>query len=353
MEKAKASPLRPFTVPQLLDRTFRIYRDNFLPFFALVAVVVIPLTIVQLLGSEWLTAQLTQTVDTTSTGSFRTNPQSANAFLGSFTNLLVLTFVVSAVVAIIQGVLINSVLTYMASERHLGRPVTLGEAFHAVRDRLPKLGIGLVVYYLILAVVIVGLLAILFACGLGIGALVYLGIALYAFLTPVLILERTGLSRGLKRAWVLGKARIWPVSGLILAVVILTSIISFGLSLSQQAITRQTIASATSYSTTSMLQLVVQTIIAIFVAPILPIGLTLMYYDTRVRLEGLDIALSSVNTPEPRPSDVASPEPAPGWFMSGKDFTNLGIFAVGALVVGAVLVGLFFVLVGGISRLYY
>jgi hypothetical protein len=351
MQTTSVSPLRPFTVPQLLDRTFRIYRDNFLPFFLLVAVVTVPLTIFELLGTNWITDQVARSTYGTSS-SIRSDPRLASSIFGNATNIILLTVGISAIVGLIQGILINGVLTYVTSERHLGRRATLGEAFRAVRGRLVQLGIGLIVFDILIGLVIAALTVVFFACGLGIGAVVYLGIALYAFLTPVLILERTSLGLGLKRAWVLGKARIWPVTGLIVAVSVITFIISFGLTLSQQLVANPTLGSTATYSTTSTLQLVVQTIIGIFVAPVLPIGLTLMYYDTRVRLEGLDIALSSVGTPEPRPSDVASPEPMQGWFMSGRDLTNLGIFAVGTLVVAAVLVGIFVALVGGLSRLY-
>ena len=41
------------------------------------------------------------------------------------------------------------------------------------------------------------------------------------------------------------------------------------------------------------------TIIDVFIAPIWPVALTLLYYDTRVRVEGLDIALRTVNVPDP------------------------------------------------------
>src|SRR5260221_1251460 len=67
-----------------------------------------------------------------------------------------------------------------------------------------------------------------------------------------------------------------------------------------------------------------------FLAPILPIAYTLMYYDTRVREEGLDIALKSVAVPDASPGDV--PTPPPGPFMVRKDWSNLGMLALLGLV---------------------
>jgi hypothetical protein len=97
-------------------------------------------------------------------------------------------------------------------------------------------------------------------------------------------------------------------------------------------ITQGNVASV-SFTASQALQIVLQAIVSIFLAPVLPVALTLMYYDTRVRVEGLDIALQSVGKPDPRPADVMSP-PAHG-FMTGRDYGNVGIMcgAIFSLIV--------------------
>src|SRR5258706_3867304 len=67
------------------------------------------------------------------------------------------------------------------------------------------------------------------------------------------------------------------------------------------------------------------------VAPLFPIAYTELYYDARTRLEGLDITLKAVTSPEPSPADV--PSPVPTQFMQNDDFLNLALFAVGGVVV--------------------
>ena len=48
-------------------------------------------------------------------------------------------------------------------------------------------------------------------------------------------------------------------------------------------------------------------IINVLILPLFPISMTLLYYDTRTRVEGLDLALAALDKPDPRPADIASP----------------------------------------------
>lgn len=349
MDKPKGNPLRPQTMLELLDRAFNIYRENFVAFFGLVAAVTIPVTIVNLATNFWYTNQLfSNRIDSSS---FRSSRADVSALTASLTLLLVL-LLVTIVVAIIQGVVVGSVLTYMTSERHLGRVVGVREAFSAVRLRLANVGVALVLFYVILILAALALTVLLWLCGLGFGLISYLGVTLYAFLVPVLVLERADLTTGMKRAWMLAKARVWPVLGLIGAVALINWILGQAVSWTGLFVARQAIAPA-SFGAAQALQILVQAIVQIFLAPVLPIGLTLLYYDARVRLEGLDIALQSANVPDPRLEDVPSPEPPPGWFMSSEDYRNVGLFMIGGVVVVGALCGLSFALVGGASRLFF
>ncbi|MCC7449925.1 MAG: hypothetical protein IT324_21070 [Anaerolineae bacterium] len=214
----------------------------------------------------------------------------------------------------------------------MGRRATIGEAFKAVRSRLVGVGLGLVVFYIIIGGAFLVLAFTLFVCGLGIGVLAYLGVTLYAFLTPVLILERTSIMDGLGRAWMLGKARVWPVAGLMFVIILISGVLNLALTLTIQLITQGNVASV-SFGASQALEIVLQSIISIFLAPVLPVALTLMYYDTRVRVEGLDIALQAVGKSDPRPADVLSP-PAHG-FLTGRDYGNVGIMcgAIFSLIV--------------------
>ncbi|RPI96212.1 MAG: hypothetical protein EHM39_11055 [Chloroflexi bacterium] len=71
----------------------------------------------------------------------------------------------------------------------------------------------------------------------------------------------------------------------------------------------------------------------------MPVGLTMMYYNIRTRVEGLDLALAAVDKPDPRPSDVVSPEPEYGW-LTGRDLVNI-----------VILTGLFVLIICGLAML--
>lgn len=322
--------LRSFTLLEILDRTFRIYRENFLAMIGLVAVINIPLTIVSTLN--------TLSNPGFSSSSFGGGFSSGSSQLSSGTDFssACLLPALTILLSIIQVVVVNAVLTYMASESHLGRKASIGEAFSAIRHRLTKVGCGLVLFYLIL-------IALAFGIGVGaalctpalavFGVWIYIGVATYAFLIPILTLEEVNISFGVNRSWGLGKSRFWSILGLIVVITILSLVLTASLTAVSYLLLFQMFSTGMTEGAL-IVQTVLSTIINILVAPLTPIALTLLYYDTRVRLEGLDIAFSAVDTPEPRPADVASPRP--GAFLESRDWVNMLIVVGVTFVVGLI-----------------
>jgi hypothetical protein len=134
---------------------------------------------------------------------------------------------------------------------------------------------------------------------------------------------------------------VWPVVGIVLLISVLTWIITFALGTASDLIIRQTAASI-SFTTEQIIAVAEQALISVVISPVLPIGLTLLYYDTRVRTEGLDIALQSTGKPDARPEDIISP---PVESMNSRDFVNLGIFVVIPFLLFAAYFALIFALV--------
>jgi hypothetical protein len=52
------NPLRPYKALELLDRAFRIYRDNFTTFIGIVALVIVPTTVISLVMNSWFSDQV-------------------------------------------------------------------------------------------------------------------------------------------------------------------------------------------------------------------------------------------------------------------------------------------------------
>jgi hypothetical protein len=276
----------------------------------------------------------------TSLNNPRANQQFLSQYFGQLGNVIVLVLLIGAVTAFIEVVLINGPITFMAAERSLGRKATVGEAFRATRSRLLALAGGMFLFYVILAALGIGLSFTFFLCGLGIPLLVYVGMVLNAFLAPVLVLERVSIRQGLSRAWTLARARFWPVLGVTIFVYVIRVFFATGLQSAVALLTQGTVGLA-SLSSATVLTLVLQALIDVFLAPILPIAYTLLYEDSRIRLEGLDIALQNAASDAPQIADIASP-PGEGIF-NRSDMSNLVVFTLGAIALLVVIYGLFFI----------
>jgi hypothetical protein len=159
---------------------------------------------------------------------------------------------------------------------------------------------------------------VLFLCGLGIGLIAYISIALGSLVVPVFVLERTGIGLGLRRSWNLAKRRFWMLFG----IVALTTIVSFLSGLFVGLVAQNSLP----------LNIIFQSLVNIALVPLVPIANTLVYYDARVRYEDLEGALNSIEKPDARPADIDSPSYS-GSFMEGGDFTNLAIMTALLFVV--------------------
>lgn len=331
MAFAKGQPLSAYTVPELIDRTFRIYRENFVDFLTPVAIVAVPVNIISWFVS---TAYNDQVMRINARSSMMTDDAMLAAILGAFVPLVL----VAIASIVLQGIIMTGVLTHMTSEANLGFRARFGASWRAVRGRMVDLGVGLFLLYLIMVMgvfLIFWLTALCVIGVLGIGFLTYLSIAIYALIVPVYIFEKPDVTKGLNRAWQLGKARFWRVFWLIVIVGLINGVLSFTLVISQQLLAEQTIGSA-SVTIADIVSLVISTVIAVFIFPIQPIALTLMYFDTRVRLEGLDIAYApSEDEPDTRPSDIEPPI-SQKRFMENTDWRNIAILTGMYIVIGMV-----------------
>src|SRR6202035_4780402 len=107
-----------------------------------------------------------------------------------------------------------------------------------------------------------------------------------AIAVPTIVLERVSGLRGLQRSWQLVSGRFWPTFGRLLLLALISSIIS-----SVVAAVFELPGSAIAPNNTFVFDQVASAIAAVFVGPITYIGVTLLYYDTRIRKEGFDIEM--------------------------------------------------------------
>lgn len=304
----RAVSLTASTVAEVLDRTFRIYRDNFMQFFGVVALINVPLLIISTpITNQWL-AEV----------SFATR-------VGRFPDSTMNVLLISIVTAFLQGVIINGLLTYIASENLFGAKVSVFQALRACQGRFIPLALGLILYGIVVGAFTLLTVLLTAFCGLVVitfVAVVYIALASYFFLVPILILEDVGASLGLSRAWTLGKIHFWPT----MRALLLIGVIGFVINLAFTSLVSLFVEPVRGANMTGgqIFALFVSIVIPLILTPLQPIAMTLMYYDARVRLEGLDLSLQTLDSPEARPHDLESPQPTFTMFTN-NDFRNMFI----------------------------
>jgi hypothetical protein len=245
--------LRPLSTSELLDRTFHLYRNNFVVFLGIAAIPQLIVLAVQLF------------IAATVLGSTPKTPGLSSLPL-SFASIICVGISGAATV-------------FAVSNLHLGRPVRIGAAFRAVRGSVLR-----VVWVSFVISLIVGFgLILLIVPG------IYWAIE-YALAIPVTVLEGTSLSETKQRSADLTSGiygRIFVVYGLLSFVSwVVSSSIQFVIGFGSPLHVPVTFTAAK-----FALSAVAEFVTSSLVSPLLTIALTLIYYDQRVRKEGFDLQL--------------------------------------------------------------
>jgi len=262
-----AMQFEPMSVSRIIDRTFALYKQNFVRFVTIVAVVQVPLALISLV---WTAMTLQDVPDTSSSQAYQPiePPSVVLASIASFVTLL-LTLVGNA---LCQGVLARNI-----SDVYLGKELTVGQTFQAV---LPKLVV------LIGASILVGI-----AIGLGFLLLVVPGVifGLWLFVTtPSIVVENQGVTAGMSRSKALTSGNLGKVFAVGFLAVVITWIISIPIGYVGGFL------SVTLFSNRVLGLFVTQfaTLIAeVLATPIVSAATVLLYYDLRIRKEAFDLQM--------------------------------------------------------------
>lgn len=279
--------LRPLSLAELFDRAFRLYRRYFGVFLGIVLVTQLPLYLLQI---------------------FLAAVSGISADLGGavFTDRMEGTAAAATIVGGILGVILTQVgaaaLTKAISDTYLGRTISLREAF----NRIGGTWFTLIFASIVAGLVIMGLAVPLFFVSLipcigrlvAIGGFVYLaavGSVLISLVPPVVVLEKRGVVDSVKRAWALGKRRLWLVFGYLLLLGLLSLLVIDGPSALLVFLFETVLGEANTLLQTVVQQTANLMLTAVF-QPIRLAAITLMYFDLRIRFEGFDLmVLASAN----------------------------------------------------------
>lgn len=186
--------LRPMAIGDVLDETFRVYRRHFLSFVVAMALVVVPMTLLQ--TALFLAFGLQPGFQGAfGAGLDRPGGPSVEQIAAFVVVMLVLVVVGGA------GYLLSTIATVqLASDAILGRPVDVREAYRSAMRRS-----GAVVVSGFLSGLPVALLVL--TC-LGIPFAVYLGLG-WSVAIPAIVAERLGGTDGMRRSWRLVRGHRW------------------------------------------------------------------------------------------------------------------------------------------------
>jgi hypothetical protein len=285
MEAQALPTLRPLRLGELLDRAIRLYRANFLTFVGIIAVVYVPLMVLQTAASALLSSSML--------GGFSTPEE---IFSNSAYWIGILSTIVLGLVQfiLVQGIATGA-LTRAVADNYLGRKTSILDAYR---------GIGKSWLTLIGALLFLGLIAIaLFIWWLvpcigwftGLGMLFFLLSVVNPLVPPVVVLESQGVLDSVKRAWSLARRRFWPVLGYVLVLALFSLIVVNGPAGIVNILLVQLLPSLGDPTMTLVLTSVIQGLVSlVFVLIYYPLQMaafTLIYFDLRVRTEGFDLAL--------------------------------------------------------------
>jgi hypothetical protein len=336
--------LRPLGVGELLDQAIRQYRRNFLSFIGILAVVQIPLGLLQFAVSL---------VTLQSAGSLASGrPVPGDGLTPPLTAATLGTLLITVVSFILVQGVATAAMTRAVSDNYLGTPTGFAGAYRRIgRAWLPLVGT------LILAALFAVLLTIWFIVpcvgwATGLGILAFYSAIIVPLAAPVVVLEHKHGYAALRRGWDLARRRFWPVIGFVTLMYLFNLLVVAGPTLIvgvifQALITgaERTGASVSGLATTQVIvQSLVGLVFSLLYVPLQLIGMTLLYFDLRVRTEGLDLAMLSQSEPLPAgPETVTSLAPAAerGGLVSLRE---MGYF----FLISLIFLGLYVVLVVGL-----
>jgi hypothetical protein len=318
-----ATPLlRPMTIGDMFDAAFRLYRTHFLTFIGIVALLQVPMAILQfmvqfMLGGAAMSDVLRFSARPPVPAPGQ-NPFAAFPF-ASFATFYLIILGLSLFQYLIIRNLVTGALANAISRSYHGQPTTILGAYSFGARRyiamilasLVPVAVGSVLFGLIAACT-VGVLAtmgvrpseppntgLIVVAVLGLFAVALLVIVASIFVytrllvTPqAIVLEDQGALAGIGRSWRLTGGAFWRAVAILLLMGILTYFISaLPALIVNLSLTLASRGSVDSFMLNQALTTLVAQIGVIVALPLQLAVYTLLYYDLRVRKEGYDIEM--------------------------------------------------------------
>jgi hypothetical protein len=198
-----AGGLRPRTLGEILSAAFEIYKANASKLLVIVALVVVPLSLIGALVGEALEGE-------TTTDEFGNVQIESQDLLTFFLGLAVVALVYVIISAILQAAMMRA-----AALATIGDPVDVEGSY---RWGLGRFGAVILVALLVGLAIFVGIFLVF------IGAIIFA--TFLAVSIPALVIENRRGTDALKRSWNLVSGSFWHVLGVIIVSALITGLVS-------------------------------------------------------------------------------------------------------------------------------
>ncbi len=264
-----APQLRPLGLGEILDAALKVYTRNFKTLCLAVLVPVVPIVI--------LTTLVTASASSAENAFDPTAGIDPASGQSTFSGAEVAGFAVTALLTLLLTALATAACTRAVADAYIGEPTSWRASLRfALRKLLPVI----VVSILVVLLATVSLLALL------IGA-VYVGVRL-TLSSPALLIEDLGPVAAMRRSWALVKERWWFTFGIFVISTLLVTILSL---LVQGLLLAPLLTDSDNEVLGGILTSLGSIVANVFTLPIQAAVITILYFDLRVRKEGLDLEL--------------------------------------------------------------
>ena len=325
MENQALLTLRPLRLGELLDRAIRLYRANFLTFIGIIAVVYVPLMVLQTAASALLSSSMLSGLST---------PEeifSNTAYWAGVGSTLILALVQFVLV---QGIATGA-LTRAVADNYLGKKTGILDAYRGIGKSWLTLVGALLLLGILLFVLFVWWLVPCIGWFTGLGMMVFLMAAINPLVPPAVVLEKQGAIDAVKRAWSLARRRFWPVIGYIFVLYLFSMIVVNGPAAIANVLLAQVFQSFEDPTMQLVLTAIIQGLISlVFILIYYPLQMTaftLIYFDLRVRTEGFDLALLTMEASGSTELTETMAAPVPQTterLITGPDLGNFAILTL-------------------------
>ena len=288
----QAYDFEPMSIGRILDRTFKIYKDNFIRFITIVATIQVPIALLMIVSASVLQRGVPVRKETDfkqSNRDAKQNPENINIeerrtrfnntskdeynpFTGG------IGMMVTGILSMLGHVLCRGALIESVSESYLGTEITVGQAYRFVWPKfLNLIGAGilvvLVVYMGFFLLVVPGIIFALW----------------FALTTPAIVVENLKVIEGMSRSKALASGNLGKILSVGFLVIVISWVVGIPFGIAGNFLGRILF-----FNNILLMHFIYHLTVVvgqILIVPIGAIAYILLYYDLRIRKEGFDLEM--------------------------------------------------------------